>query len=244
MRHSIPIENLCESYNQKAQSLLLSPVVGKQIKLFQIKLLNRSGDFCSIGIFRKLADAGRSVYYYNGTTATNITSRINAGTASQINDTTVGTSLVVQAKRKFGLVGIVVSTASTGSPTFTANYFNGTAFIPLPDIIETVSFGATGYTLLVFSAPLDWVPGGLAGTDQTLYTVKIDTATAGSAAQATSVQVASMLDFAPFVNTNSGLEQSWSVDYPIHLEANEGLLPYFSNPSDKNLVTAFYSQDN
>jgi len=225
--------------------MVLSPLASKQIRIYQVKLLNRSNDLCDIGILRKLADEQRKVFYFDGAIPTEITSEMNSNISSQVFDTAANTALIVQARRKFNLIGIIVSTAQTGTPVFEAQYFNGTSFVALPDVIQTIDLANTGYALLVFSSPLDQEVGGEPGTDQSLYTIKIVATTAPTnAPEITSVQVASMIDFSPGVNINSGMEDSWSVDYPFHLEANEGLIPFFSNPSDLNLVTAFYSQDN
>lgn len=245
MNHSIPVEHLHTSYGEKGQSMVLSPLASKQIRIYQVKLLNRSNNLCDVGILRKLADEQRKIFYYDGAVVSEITSAINASTPSIVFDVAANTALIVQARRKFNLIGIIVSTVETGTPVYEGQYFNGTAFVPLPDIIQTINLVNLGYSLLVFSSPLDQEVGGEPGTDQSLYTIKIVATTAPTnAPEITSVQVASMIDFSPGVNINSGMEDSWSVDYPFHLEANEGLIPFFSNPSDLNLVTAFYSQDN
>jgi hypothetical protein len=243
--HFIPVIPLHTSYGDQAKTIVLAPLPSKQIRIFQLKLINRSGNLCDTGILISLAPNQTKQFYYDGAIAHDISSSVQNNTAAQIFDTTAGTAIVVQAKKKFNMIGIVVSTAATGSPSFTPKYFNGSSFVDIPDVMNVPIFGSIGYALLVFSSPIDWVQGGgLTGIDSLLYTIKILGASVGNQPQATSIKVASMVDFSPGVNINSGMENDWSIDYPLHLEANEGLIPYFSVASPLNLVTAFYSQDN
>ena len=239
----IPVQRLHTAYVGKGQDMVLSPLSSKQMRVFNAKIVNRSGGFCNVGLLTKLANTSRKVWYNNATARTEKTTLADAGSAFQINASSAGTGLVVQAKKKFNMIGIVVSTASTGSPTFSAKYYNGSTWTTLPDMIQTISFAATGYVLLVFSAPFDWAVGGYSDTDTTMYSVEILTTSSGNSAEATSCIVAQMIDYAGNVNQDSGIEYNCDPMYPLVLEANEGIIPFFGTSHAGNLISAVYSQD-
>ncbi len=248
MAHSIPVEHLHVGYGQKGQDLVLSPQLSKQIKMFQVKLLNRSGDLCDIGVLRKLAAEQIKVFSSDGLNTSDITNAINSAASSTVFDLNAlpvsDAALILQAKRRINLVGINVLVAQTGTPVYQIQYYNGSAFVSVPDVIQVIDFANTGYALLVFNSPLDQVVGGEPNTDQTLYTIKIVATTAPTTpVDIDSVQIASMIDFASGVNVGSGIESNFTTEYPFHLDSNEGILPFFSTANDKNLVSIFYSQD-
>lgn len=243
MSQSHPITPMHRGYEQNCNASLISPNAGKQLKVFDIRLLNRSGLISDIGFMKKLAASALQFFSLIGGVATDISAAIAKGTATGIFTVTGGDGFMVQSPKIFNMVGVTMSTAQTGSPVITINYWNGSAFTAVPNVIVVPNYTATGYVYLLFNAPRDWVPGGnISGLNSTKYTIEV-TAASSTVGQANAIQVASLLDFSSNIPSDNGFERSYSIDYPLYLDANEGIIPYFSSASAKNMVTIAYSQE-
>lgn len=246
MKHFIPVQLLHTAYPSQGQQQVLAPQATKQLRIFQMKCINRSGNLCDIGILRALAPNQTFEYYFDGTNANSISPQVQSNTPAQIFSSNAGSALIVQANKTFNMIGVTVSTAANGGSTFQPQYWNGSSWQNLPDVMLAATYTSTGYQLLMFSAPIDWQPGGtgVGAINSLLYTIRIVSTGVTNTPAATNIQVGKLIDFSPGVNVNSGVESEFSVDYPLHLDSNEGIIPYFSVASPYNLVSAFYSQDN
>lgn len=122
---------------------------------------------------------------------TDLTSAINAGTASNIFTTTNNDGYLVYGINKFNKVTITISQVATGSPVYAYAYWNGSAWTNLT-LTTTPVYTALGSTSLEFSAPSDWVVGDgtESGGNNAYYAIRVLATTAGTAiVKATSVNV-------------------------------------------------------
>lgn len=123
---------------------------------------------------------------------TDVTTAIQAGTATTIFPT--GTSnygMLIQGATTFGRVNFTISQASTGSPVYTYEYWNGAAWTALTITGSAPSFSTTGVKQLLFTIPADWkVSSDVGAADPTKYSIRILATTAPlTAVQTTSIEV-------------------------------------------------------
>lgn len=244
--NSIPVSHINVSYPTDPISEVLSPDSGKTLRLFSIRLSNNSGGTSNLGVIRSLASAGIKVFTYDGVTAVDVTSSIIAGTAINFCTSSAGTGLLLQASKKIGYVGINCSTSGTGSPTYAITYFNGSSFVSNSAVFSAFPSPITsGNRYMVIGAGSSWEVGSnIAGLDADKYTLRIAVTSSSNSPQINSIVLGEVIDLAYTVPNLSSFECNFSQDYPLHLDALEGIIPYFSDSDSLNMVTAYYSQDN
>ncbi len=248
MVHGRRIVPFFGAYEQQGKSAVISPGSGQQILLHSLVLQNRSGGTIDMGLGIKLDNTGFKVgklVALNTPQLADATSAIQAGTATNIFTSTDNDGYLIQSSAKFSLVGFTISQVQTGSPVYAYEYWNGTAWTALPDVIATPGYLALTDTLLVFSPPRDWALGTDAsvGGSSTMYSVRARATThSNQAVKATAVWVAKFLHFQAQVPNNGLLSwvSSTDLDAPVLLDGGQGVLPFFATASALNLVTARY----
>jgi hypothetical protein len=229
-----------------AKTAVLAPASGKQLHLFSARVHNRSGSAMDLGILKKL-NPNSWLYYKivaaDTPDATDLTSSIQAGSATQLSTLVNNSGFMVQAKKKFNCLSFVISTGQSGSPTYTYEYWNGAAWATLPTIAVPASY-ATGEQVVIFLAPADWV----AGTDVTtggssdMYSVKMKaTAAPGTAPLATALVVSQLVEFSEGVADNGELVWKCPAALPLVLDGAEAIIPYCGASNSANAASATYA---
>lgn len=240
------LQTRCIAYPQQAQAPALTPqgALSKQIALISCKVTNKSAGACDLGVLRGFSNSNWSLGITLSGVLTDETAVIQAGTAVSIFDTTINDGFLVSSPDQFGLVGLTISQAQSGSPVYTYKYWNGTAWTTLPTIAVPTTYTAA-YQLIVFLPPPDWVPGGTTptGVNTSTYNIWVQSSTAGGqAVKATGAVVGQFLDYAPSVAQYGNLK--WSIDDHVvtllMFKAGDFLLPYFGTAAAGNSVTAQY----
>lgn len=242
MKYGSQILDLHTAYEQKAKAAVISPGDGQQLLLHSAILHNRSGASANLGVLVRLADYKFGTLP-SGAAVVDATAAIAAGTTQNIFTTTNNDGFLLQSKKKFNLIGLEITQASTGSPAYTYQYYNGTAWTALPDVIEVPSYSGTGSSLLVFTAPRDWAVGTPAadGGDSDKYAIRVRATTApGQAVQANALWVGKFIHFQEAVADNGNLSVTFPYEQPKLLDGGEGILPYFGTASASNCVSALY----
>lgn len=232
-----------KGYSEISKTAALTPASAEQLRVYNVKLHNRSGGAIDVGALRKFTQYGFKVFSQTAPgVCTNVSDLISAGTNSTVIGTVNNNGMVVQSKDLFNLLGLTVSQAQTGAPVYAYQYYNGTSFVTLNTIAVPASY-ALGSQVIIFNAPQDWVKGstGLTGLDSGKYTMRVLSTTApGTAVQASALWAGQLLDFQEGVADNASLEMSFPDNLPLTFEGNEGLLPYFSSASAQNQVRIVY----
>ena len=246
-RHSIPIKEMQVGFGSVNGTPVLTPLISKQIKVYSMSLVNRSGSTSDLAILKGISTDAYKVFTYDGTSvATEVTSTIQAGSNINICSTTSGSGLVVQSIKRFGFISFNVNTAGTGSPTISVSYWNGSAFVACSSINVATSFASGNCVIYVNQNYLMSVGANSfnASLDPNMYALRISVSSSTNSPTANSISVARTCEFAPNVVKDTAFNSSYSQDYPLTLNANESVIPYFSNVSDANMVSMFYAQDN
>jgi hypothetical protein len=173
--------------------------------------------------------------------AADITNEILAGTVGQqLISTTNTDGYLVQCAQKFSVIGINVTQAEAGSPVYTYQYWNGSAYVAL-STIEVPSAYATGIQIVAFQPPVDWATGSSAavgGNTSGYYSILVRASTApsqavlvGNGGTAPSIWLASFIKSMELA-TKTGFELRAFQDEPIRLDAQESLVPYFSGSAN------------
>lgn len=188
-----------------------------------------------VGVVRLLSKNNIQVFNYSsGTTYTSLAVP-NGSASTVISNATNGNGFVVQAKRQFGMVGLNIS--QTDAATITASYWNGASWSALT-VIAALSASSAAETRLIFLPPLDWAQGGDGILQSNLYAVRIVTATKPTAnIQANDLWVGSWIEFYRNLAAGQGVAVRFQDDYPLLLEADEGIMPYFATSTTDNGMT-------
>lgn len=235
-------------YNENGKTDVVSPGSGKQLHLYNAKVHNRSGGAIDMGILKKLDPNMWKFYTITAAStpdAAEVTSTIQAGSSVTIFTTTNNGGYLVSSSRKFNMIGLNVNDAiGAGSPVFTYQYYNGTAYTTLTTT-AVPAYTSTGTNLVVFNAPQNWAVGTEAavGGDSANYNILVRSTTAGSdAATANAAWVGQFLEFQEGVADNGVLELNMSIARPYVFDGNESLIPYFSGTANAlNTVRVLYS---
>jgi hypothetical protein len=245
------IQTFFGGYDQRGKAAVVSPGDSQQLLLHAVTLQNRSGAAMDMGVGVRLSATSDNGFKFGTLVAladpqlTDASVAIAAGTAQNIFTTTVNNGFLVQAKSRFSLIGLTISQVQTGAPVYAYEYWNGSAWTALPDMIATPVYTSTTDIWIVFSPPRDWVTGGDAttGVSSGYYAVRVRATTApGQIVKANAIWVAKFLHFQADVASNGclSLVASYDLGAPIVLDALEGILPYFETATAANLVTARY----
>lgn len=233
-------------YGEVSKTPVIATVSGKQLQVFSVTAHNRSGGAIDVGLAVKLA-AGS--WKYGTLTAASTpdfldaTDAIQAGTSTSVFTTTNNSGFLVQADRKFGMIGLTVSAAGAGG-TFTYKYYNGSTYATLTTIAVPADYSATGDKIIAFAAPHDWAPGSTAGVGgfDGMYSIQVlATGAPGSAVSATAAWVSQFMAFREAVADNGALSLAFSDVRVFLLESGEAIVPYFGTASAANTVEGFYS---
>lgn len=237
------IQSLAVQFPANANTPVLTPVSGRQLSVYQLKCINRSGGACDMGVLRKFGPANWMIGGVASNSLTDLTANIQAGTASTIVTTTNNDGFLASSKEKFNLIGLKVSQAQAGSPVYTYQYWNGTTWSTLTTIAVPASY-SSGSQIVIFATPVDWVPGGstVTGLDQSKYNILVRATTAPSTAvQVNDAWIAQLIDFFPQVANNSaGVWQTANMELALQFESQDSLLPYFSSANAANMVSGQY----
>lgn len=239
-------KNLCISYASKGKAAALAVAANKQVALYNARITNRVGSTINAGILVKLgASRGHYKFFTKvSTTYADITSALAAGTASVVVTTTNSDGFIVQADRRFGMIGLTVSNTATGG-TYTFEYYNGSAWTTLTTIENWTSLGTTGDKHIVFMAPHDWAVGDGAATDidQTMYSIRVLHTTApGDTGAINALWIAEFLEYFEGLGDNVMGQVLFDSQVPYVLEGGESVIPYFSTAASQNQFGAFFSQ--
>lgn len=199
---------------------------------------NGNSSATDIGLGVSLANAASAFRVYAGAVSTvpaEVTTSVQAGTATTIVDTTTGHGFMIEAKRRFGYVTFTLSQAQTGSPVYVYEYWNGSAWSTLTTA-QVASYGSTGLTYLTFNPPSDWAIGDGGTGYNGGYAIRVRATTAPTqAVQVTALRVAYWYSYRLQVPTQGQLQVIFD-SHPAVLEAGEALVPYFSTASNANSV--------
>lgn len=245
---SNPLLSIDCGYSQNCKDPVVTPGTGEMLNIYSARALNQSGGAVDTAIAKKL---GNTNWKFGTLTAastpdyTDFTTAIQAGGGVNIFTAVNNGGYLVGANAKFNLIGLNISTAEAGSPVYTYQYYNGSAYTTLTTYSVPATY-ALATNLVVFPAPQDWVVGtdATVGGDSSLYNIRVLSTTAGSqAVVANAAWVVSFLEFQPSLADKTSL--SWTVlsnDNPLILSAGDAILPYFSgSASAKNSLRVLYS---
>lgn len=190
-----------------------------------------------VGICRLLAEETLNLYKFDGTNYTEQDFAVAA--ATELMTDTGGHGFAVQAKRKFGIIGMNVDGAGTG--TLAPKYWDGDSWNALT-VVEAISVASTGITYLVFLPPADWEVGGHDDLDSNKYSIQV-TCAAGLSAAATidDIWVASWIEYYEAIAANTGVAVQFYENRPLILDAGEGIMPYYELATTENGITIGYS---
>jgi hypothetical protein len=237
-------------YGFKAKKDLVTPDTGKQLVYMGATINNRSGGTLTVGVGAKLPNeiwkAGQLVVsstpdYVDFTTAaqnttTNDCTLFGTGAADD--------GFLIQAKKKFGLVILDVTTAEVGSPVYTYEYWNG-AWTTLTTIEVPSAYTAAEH-VIAFSAPEDWITNtGTAistnGLTADYYSIKVVATTSPSTTPlARQIWVAELLEFIEGLTDNSQYNFYPEGDTGTELFGGSAIIPYFSTAHANNAASARY----
>lgn len=239
-------KNLCVAYASKGKTAALSVAANKQVAIYNARITNRQGAAINAGIMVKLgASRGHYKFFTKVLTVyTDITALLAAATASVVATATNNDGFIVQADRKFGMIGLTVSNTATGG-TYTFEYYNGTAWTTLTTIENFTNFNSTGDKYIVFMPPSDWAVGDGAATaiDQTMYSIRVLHTTApGDTGAINDLWIAEFLEYFEALGDNVMGQVLFDSQVPYVLEGGESVIPYFSTAASQNQFGAFYSQ--
>lgn len=230
-------------YATKGKAAAFTVPASKQLYVFNMRAMNNSGSTINVGIMRRLVTSEYAFYQYvaSGTTYTNASTALNAGTATVAFAGANNDGFAVQSQRLFSMVGLTISTAQSGG-VFTYKYWNGSAFTTLTTLEVPTDYSATGDIYAVFVPPSDWTPGGSTGLDQSKYSILVQSTTAPAAAvSVNAIWTGQFLEFIKGVANNAGVQVAFPDSKPLLLEGGEGLFPYFSTASASNQFASFYA---
>lgn len=229
------IQVLLSGYGIKAKTAVLSPAPGEQVVLYSAKVHNRSGDLLDLGLMRKLSTQSWKTIKVAASDS-DVTSLIQAGTAVDFFEST-NHGFIASSNRKFSLFGVNVSTAETGSPVYTAQYWNGSTWSTLTTM-DVPSAYSSGSQLHVFAPPIDWATEddtGLVPEDH--YAIRVLSSTAPSTAVGIDdAWLAEALTLKEAVADNGFLEVQFEPERPFIFESEESVLPYFGSAANANNI--------
>lgn len=241
----IPLQIAHRSYAQNSKDVVLAPPAGKQLHIYSVEMYNGTGSAIDMGILKRVNLD--SVNFYQTVVANTPDATIANGVktvATKIFTTTINDGFLVQCASRFGMIGLNISTPSTGG-VFVVKYYNGSAYVTLTTLEVPTAFSA-GTQLIVFAAPHDWVAGTTAGVggDATKFSILIQATTApANDVFANSLWVADLMTFRT-VSSSTGVLKFSDIPpvKPLILAGGEGIQPYFSGtPSALNTIRVIYS---
>lgn len=227
------------AFPYKADFPILSPDSGKQLLLWDVSCVNNSGSAINIGIGHSIC-SGKFKFWTIGATTVEVT---DFSVGISIFPTTNNYGFLAQAQNKFNMLVFNLSQAETGSPVYTYEYWNGSAWSTL-SLEDTPDYSATGKSYIVFLPPFDWMPGdGTVGGDPLLYSIRALGTTAPTAAvTADSLYPVKFIVYRNGIANNQWLQTNF-FQRQLLLEAEEALFTYFSTADAANIVEVAYQMN-
>lgn len=233
---------------------VLSPASGSisdSLYLGQIEVGNSSGANASCGWGYKLANAMWKAGQWQNNAAASYIDDTTDAQSSTTDDFPIATATnndgyVIQAKDKFNLVTLVISTANNDAGTAEYTFWNGSAWASLP-LIKTPTLTSTGTVELVFHSPATWTP--TLSTDSVVSTVgltagmyaircRFTTKPSVTPGKLTSMSLVRLLDFYELVpDGNSVIFNSQG---EIRIPGRQSIVPYCSTADGANWVDIEY----
>lgn len=219
--------------NQSFDAALAAPV-NQQLVISSIAAVNGTVAKMDIAIGYSLNNVDWQLIITAGGVPSDYSLVIQAGIATPIIGTTNGDSFVVGSKEQFGLLSFNVNQASTGSPVYVYEYWNGSAYVPL-QLISTPSYASTGRQEILFTAPVDWA--SVSG----YYNVRVTASTApGTVVEINTLKVINVLTYREGVSPKAELELSFEEPKQLLLQGQAEIIPYFSFSSPSNSMEMSY----
>lgn len=229
------ISVLQTAYPNQSLTAALSAPANKQLLINSIAAVNGSAADMDIAIGHSINNSEWEVLVTDNSVETDVTTAIQAGTATSVIGTTNNDQFIVQAKEKFGFIAFDVSQAQAGSPVYTYTYYNGSSFVTLT-LISSVSYAATGVQIALFLPPVDWT----ADADG-FYAIRVRATTAPSqAVQIDSMKVCRVLAYREEIQSKGQLQVLFELPKQLLLQAGEEIVPYFSFSNASNIIEASY----
>lgn len=234
------IETSSVAYSDQSLTVPYSAPSTQQLKVQSVCAYNATTAENPMGIFHSVTNNQFKVFKLLAAGDTEVTTAVQAGTATAIFNTTNNDGVLYQSKNKFNMVTFNVSQAQTGSPVYTYKYWNGSTFATLT-LINTPTYSTTGIKAIVFDAPTDWVVGhGGETADNEMYSIQVISTTAPSqAVNINSIKVCKMLKFADIVPQGGSLNVDFG-DHPYLLQVGETIIPFFSYTNSLNRIDMTY----
>lgn len=228
------LQLLSTAYPTVNRDAVLVPPTNRQLIVHSFIAVNNGPSASDVGFGVRFSPSSWKIFDQVGT---------ELSTTDRLFTTVAGEGFILQSRSKFNGLAIQMSQAETGTPTYTYEYWNGTAWTPLT-LMGTPGFAGTeGY--ITFFSPIDWTPGhdGLLpniGIAQPGYAIRVLSPTPGG-----QDVIASRINLMRFivVRRNVGSQMHLQIRFterPMLLEAEEALVPYFAVPNASNLVEVSY----
>lgn len=244
-----PLQTFHVNYDQQGKDAALSAAATVQLRLRSINAMNRSGAAIDVALLVRRGNGSYSFAQIDASAtpdklANTADADLKAGTATAIATTTNNDGYLIESNEPFNLVGFNLSTNGVAG-TYTFEYFNGTAYTALTNIIQTPDYLASATSLLMFNAPHDWVVGSTAAvsTDSTSkFTLLVRGTTAPTTAPvADDIWVGKTLVFQEALADNGTVSFEYVGDVSdLLLEGSDELMPYFATANAANLVFGTY----
>ncbi len=223
-------------------AVLASPNSNRQLVVHALSAYNAHSAAMDVGLGVRFAPAAWKLYAVTAS-VTDVTSTIQAGSTQTILPTTNNHGFIVQAKSQFGLLSLTISQAETGSPTYSYQYWNGSAWTTLT-LRNSPVYTSTGSIAIAFAPPLDWVAGN--GSDspdlsstEAGYCIRVRGTTAPS--QAVRITALHVSRFLSFRSLSSKATLSFKFEpYAALLEIGESVQAYFGTATANNSVEVSY----
>ncbi|MCP3682686.1 MAG: hypothetical protein GY861_08360 [bacterium] len=239
-------------YSEICKTAAVSPDSGKNLVFRGATLHNREGNDNNLGMGWKFTDGlWKAGQIDDSATPDYIDDTTDAQDAGAddfaLFTTTNNDGFAIQSGKKFNLIGITISTAEIGAPTYEYTYWNGSAWTAVT-LIDTPDYTGAGDTYLSFETPIDWaVSDGTAVTTNGMtsgqYAFRARATTApGTAPLATLMWVVQIFDWKEANADNSILNFDPFSDIGTEGFGGSSLIPYFGTASANNMVSVSYSQ--
>lgn len=243
MANSQRIQLVETGYSSIAKDAALStPSSNKQLVIHSAGCYNGTGSSLDAAVGVRFSTAAWKLWTVQASNA-DATSTIQAGSAVSILPTTNNYGFIAQAKDKFALLSFTISQAETGSPTYSYQYWNGSAWTTLT-LRNSPVYTSTGSIGIAFAPPIDWATGnGSATADFSSTNAGYCIRVRGTTGPSTAVQVTAMA-VSKFwlyrqLTTKTGMNVSFDFQ-PCTLDIGESVQAFFSSASANNSVEIAY----
>lgn len=222
-------------------AVLSSPDASKQLLVHSVSAYNSTANSIDVGVGLRYATGAWKIYQVNAS-YTDLTSVIQAGTSSIVLPTTNNYGFIVQCKNIFSLLSLTVSQIETGSPVYSYQYWNGSAWATL-NLRNSFVYTSAASIGIAFAPPLDWAQGnGSVIADLASgagYCIRVRGTTAPS--QAVKISALSVSRFWMYRQISSKAHLTVSFDeQPALLEVGESVQAFFATAANNNSAEVEY----